>query len=65
MREHLGHALPNGFALLAERVELGAGALGIGEARTQRIDFLQEADCFLLQPSPDRRAAPSRRSREV
>ena len=57
MREHLGHALSNGFALLAEHVELGAGALGISKARTQRVNFLQKP-IFLLQPSPDRRAAP-------
>ena len=46
MREHLGHALSNGFALFAEHVELGAGALGIGEARTQRVNFLQKPIVF-------------------
>ena len=46
MREHLGHALSNGFALLAEHVELGAGALGISEAGTQRVNFLQKPIVF-------------------
>src|SRR5262245_36578264 len=46
MREHLGHPLSNGFALVAEHVELGAGALGIGEARAQSVDFLQKPIVF-------------------
>jgi hypothetical protein len=46
MREHLGDALSNGFALLAESVELGAVALGFGEARTQHVIFLQQPTIF-------------------